>query len=94
MTALLNNKPVIGTFAGFFSWGLYVIKQLLTNDTVLKYIAGTGIWLGILVALLTVYLRLIEIKKAHKSSQINKNEKNNHSRITVFFSKLLHHNKG
>jgi hypothetical protein len=66
MTALLNNKPIIGAVAGSVSWVLYVIKQLLTDDTILKYIAGTGIWLGIIIALLTIYLKLLEIKRTHK----------------------------
>jgi len=63
MTNILNDKPIIGIIAGFTSWLLYFIKQLFTNDLVLKCMAGIGIWLGVIVALLTVYLRIIEIRK-------------------------------
>ena len=49
--------------AGFFSWFLYFIKTLFTNDEVLKWVAGVGIWLGVIVAALTVCLRIMEIKR-------------------------------
>lgn len=68
MTTLLNNKPVIGVVSGASSWGLYEIKELLTNDGILKYVAGAGIWLGIAVAVMTLYLRVLEIRKVHKKS--------------------------
>jgi hypothetical protein len=73
MTTLLNSKPVLGSIAGFASTIIYVIRELLTNDTILKYIAGLGIWLGILIALLTVYLRIVEIRRSAKA--LNHNEK-------------------
>jgi hypothetical protein len=63
MTSVLNDKPVIGIIAGFTSWVLYFLKELFTDDELLKWIAGVGIWLGVIVALLTVYLRVIEIRK-------------------------------
>lgn len=63
MTTILNDRPVIGIIAGFTSWVLYFLKQLFTNDELLKWIAGAGIWLGVIVALLTVYLRIIEIRR-------------------------------
>jgi len=65
MTTILNEKPAIGITAGFTSWALYFIKTLFTDDTLLKWVAGIGIWLGVIVALLTVYLRLMEIRKQH-----------------------------
>lgn len=63
MTAILNEKPAIGIIAGFTSWGLYFIKTLFTDDLLLKWVAGIGIWLGVIVALLTFYLRVMEIRK-------------------------------
>ena len=63
MTTILNDKPVIGIIAGFTSWALYFIKVLFTDDLLLKWVAGLGIWLGVIVALLTVYLRIMEIRK-------------------------------
>lgn len=66
MTTLLNNKPQIGVLAGFFSWFLYFLKTLFTNDEVLKWVAGVGIWLGVLVAALTAWLRIKEINKPER----------------------------
>ena len=66
MTTILNDKPVIGIIAGFTSWALYFLKELFTDDVLLKWVAGVGIWLGVIVALLTVYLRIIEIRKQNR----------------------------
>ena len=88
MTVLLSNKPIIGSIAGFFSWLLYILKELLTNDTILKYIAGTGIWLGILIALLTLYLRIMEVRRG--IIPLNgkpKSASGKHGRLYYFFVK-------
>ena len=63
MTNILNDKPAIGIIAGFTSWLWYFIKVLFTDDVLLKWVAGLGIWLGVIVAFLTAYLRVIEIRK-------------------------------
>jgi len=63
MTAILNQKPAIGIVSGFTSGFLYFLKSLFTNDLILKWVAGLGIWMGLIVALLTVWLRIIEIRK-------------------------------
>jgi hypothetical protein len=63
MTTILNDKPVIGIIAGLTSWILYFLKELFTDDELLKWVAGAGIWLGVIVALLTVYLRILEIRR-------------------------------
>jgi hypothetical protein len=63
MTTILNDKPVIGIIAGFTSWALYFLRELFTDDALLKWVAGAGIWLGVIVALLTAYLRIIEIRR-------------------------------
>lgn len=66
MTDTLNSKPLIGFMSGIGSGILYALKVLLTDDDVLKLIAGAGIWIGLLVALLSAYLKLVEILKKHK----------------------------
>jgi len=63
MTNHLNQKPAIGIISGGISWMLYVLKQVFTSDDILKYVAGIGIWVGALVALMTMYLRWLEIRK-------------------------------
>jgi len=68
MITILNQRPAIGIFSGFTSGVLYFLKTVFTDDLVLKWIAGMGIWMGLLVALLTVWLRVIEIRKSKITS--------------------------
>lgn len=68
MTTLLNNKPVIGAVSGMGSGFLYSVKTLLTDDGILKYVAGAGIYLGAAVAVLTLFLRALEIRKNLKKT--------------------------
>ena len=63
MTSILNQKPAIGIAGGLTSGILYILKELFTDDQVLKWVAGLGIWMGLIVAALTVWLRVIEIRK-------------------------------
>jgi hypothetical protein len=63
MIDILNQKPEIGIASGFTSGLLYLLKELFTDDLVLKWLAGLGIWMGLIVAVLTVWLRIIEIRK-------------------------------
>jgi hypothetical protein len=63
MIDILNQKPAIGIAGGLTSGILYLLKELFTDDLVLKWIAGMGIWMGLIVATLTVWLRVIEISK-------------------------------
>jgi hypothetical protein len=63
MIDILNQKPEIGIAGGFTSGLLYLLKELFTDDLVLKWLAGLGIWMGLIVAVLTVWLRVIEIRK-------------------------------
>lgn len=72
MTDTLNNKPIIGAISGLGSGILYGLKTLLTSDDILKWIAGAGIWLGLIVAFMTAYLRMQEIIKRHRD---NNNQK-------------------
>ncbi|MFI5138213.1 MAG: hypothetical protein ACHQIM_10325 [Sphingobacteriales bacterium] len=69
MTTLLNQKPAIGIFSGISSGILYFLKSLFTDDLILKWVAGLGIWMGLIVALLTVWLRVIEIRKNKDENQ-------------------------
>ncbi|HEY4326153.1 MAG TPA: hypothetical protein VGN20_19355 [Mucilaginibacter sp.] len=66
MIDILNQKPVIGIAGGLTSGILYLLKELFTNDLVLKWVAGMGIWMGLIVAALTVWLRVIEIRKTDR----------------------------
>ncbi|HEY4326402.1 MAG TPA: hypothetical protein VGN20_20630 [Mucilaginibacter sp.] len=66
MINFLNQKPVVGMLGGMGSGILYVIKTLLTDDDILKWIAGAGIWFGLFVAILTVCLRVMEIWRKFK----------------------------
>jgi hypothetical protein len=63
MFDLLNNKPQIGVISGLGSWIMYILQEVFTNDAFLKIVAGFGIWLGLIVAVLSVWSKLIEIKK-------------------------------
>jgi hypothetical protein len=69
MTTLLNQKPAIGVASGITSGILYFLKSLFTDDLILKWVAGLGIWMGLIVALLTVWLRVIEIRKNKDENQ-------------------------
>lgn len=51
--------------AGAYSGTMYIIKSLFTDDDVLKWIAGFSIWIGFAVALLTAYLKVLEIWRKH-----------------------------
>ena len=66
MITILNQRPAIGIAGGFTSGILYFLKTLFTDDAVLKWVAGLGIWMGLIVAFLTVWLRVIEIRKSRK----------------------------
>jgi hypothetical protein len=63
MINILNQKPEIGIAGGLTSGVLYLLKKLFTDDLVLKWVAGLGIWMGLIVAMLTVWLRVMEIRK-------------------------------
>lgn len=70
MINTLNDKPVIGMIAGAFSGTVYIIKSFLTDDDILKYAAGVSIWIGLLVALLTAYLKVMEIARKHEEKKL------------------------
>jgi hypothetical protein len=69
MISVLNQKPAIGIASGITSGLLYFLKMLFTDDFILKWVAGLGIWMGLIVALLTVWLRVTEIRKNCKKEQ-------------------------
>jgi hypothetical protein len=66
MTNILNQTPVIGIAGGLASGILYLLKELFTDDMILKWVAGLGIWMGLFVAVLTLWLRIIEISKTDR----------------------------
>jgi uncharacterized membrane protein len=55
------HKPTIGMVSGFGSGILLSIQQFVTDENILKIVAGVGIFLGAMVAFLTVILKLIEV---------------------------------
>lgn len=61
ITKLLSDNPEIGISAGFGSGVVFSVQQLVTDENVLKIVAGIGIFLGALVAFLTVILKFIEL---------------------------------
>jgi len=63
MITLLENKPHIGIIGGIGGGTGYYLQQALTNDVFLKYIAGASVWLGIIAAILTIWARIINIRK-------------------------------
>jgi hypothetical protein len=69
MATLLNDKPQIGILSSFGSWFLYCIKHLLTDDAILKLVAGAGIYIGVAVGILAGYLHLIQIIKERRGSK-------------------------
>ena len=63
MITLLESKPHIGIIGGIGGGAGYYIQQALTNDDYLKYAAGAGVWLGIIAAILTIWARIINIRR-------------------------------
>jgi hypothetical protein len=70
MINILNQKPVIGIAGGFGSGILYILKKLFTDDRILKWVAGLGMWMGLIVAALTVWLRVIEIRQRDRTTDL------------------------
>lgn len=56
----LSNHPVVGIASGFGSGMILTIQSFFTNEVILKIVAGCGVWLGAIVALLTLILKTIE----------------------------------
>ena len=56
----LNHKPAIGVISGFSSGVLLSVQSFITDETVLKVVAALGVWLGAIVAGLTVILKIVD----------------------------------
>lgn len=70
MTAFLQQKPhTIGIISSLASSFLYWIQHLLTDEHILKMVAGLGTWAGTFVAILAgiaaskKYFQTLKIKK-------------------------------
>lgn len=61
MLSTLTHKPIIGVVSGFGSGMLLSAQHLLTDEKILPIVAASGVWLGAIVAGLTVILKFIEI---------------------------------
>lgn len=52
---------MIGIAGGFSSGIILTIQSFLTNEGLLKIVAAVGVWLGALVALITLLVKLIAL---------------------------------
>ena len=57
----LNQKPTIGIFSGFGSGVILSVQSFITDEYILKLVAALGVWLGMLVAALTLVLKCVEL---------------------------------
>lgn len=57
----LADKPQIGMFSGFGSGAILSIQIFITDESLLKLVAACGVWLGALVALVTLIIKSIEL---------------------------------
>ncbi|MGN8055642.1 hypothetical protein ACTJKN_05165 [Pedobacter sp. 22163] len=72
MFSTLTHKPVIGILSGLGSGVILSVQNFFTDETTLKLVGAFGVWAGAIVAILTVWLKVIEyfdkraIKKERK----------------------------
>lgn len=57
----LNEKPIIGIISGFSSGILLTIQGFLTDESILKIVAGLGAIAATSVAIITLVIKLIEV---------------------------------
>ena len=63
MIDTLQEKPIIGIMGGFGGWVLGNVKNYMTDDNVLSGIAIIGAWIGVLIAAITLIIKLVEFCK-------------------------------
>jgi hypothetical protein len=59
---------MIGAVTGIGSSMATTMYDLVTDDHALKFISSLGIYLGILIALLTLILKMAEVRERMKST--------------------------
>lgn len=57
----LNHKPAIGIAGGFSSGVILTVQSFLTDESLLKIVAAVGVWLGALVAFVTLLAKVISL---------------------------------
>lgn len=59
----LSDHPQVGLISGFGSGIFLAITSFFTNEAVIKGIGICGVWLGFLIALMTVFIKMFEFIK-------------------------------
>jgi hypothetical protein len=59
----LKQNPIIGVASGFSSGIILTIEGFLVDETILRLVAATGVWMGAMVAFLTLSLKAIQLLK-------------------------------
>jgi hypothetical protein len=72
MFSTLTHKPIIGIVSGITSWAIVTVQTFFTDETTLKLVGAFGVWAGALVAMLTVWLKVMEYREKRA---IKKNRK-------------------
>jgi hypothetical protein len=60
----LSDHPQIGLFSGFGSGLFLAITSFFTNEAVIKAVGICGVWLGFLIAIMTVFIKFFEFIKS------------------------------
>lgn len=59
----LSHHPYIGMASGFGSGLFLIITSFFTDESVIKVIGICGVWLGFIIAVLTLFIKLFEIMR-------------------------------
>lgn len=59
----LSDHPQIGAFSGLGSGVFLAITSFFTNEAVIKNIGICGVWLGFIIAVMTVFIKIFELTK-------------------------------
>lgn len=63
MLDYLSNRPHIGVVFGMSSGFFYSIGDFLTKDTTLKAMSDMGIYLGVIVAFISLFAKVLEVSR-------------------------------
>lgn len=70
MITYLQNKPAVGAIGGFMGGFFGAALDFMTNDKVLHGISICGIWMGFLIAFVTIIVKIIELLEKVKSQSV------------------------
>jgi hypothetical protein len=68
----LRQNPITGIISGFSSVGFIKVQHLLTDDQILKLVAGLGTWCSTALAILTLIVWAIKQYGRFKIAYQNK----------------------